>query len=191
MVATLKRDSTVASASHSVESKGSPSRLALTGPLMNGGYPQGDELKNSVRHCIIHVQRKGTRDLADEVGMIRLVLVDDQGKVRQGLRMRLLLEPDIAVVGEASNGKEALALVQQLRPDVVLMDIEMPEMDGISATAALHSIVPRSAVVILSIHEDNVTQTRAQVAGAAAFVAKRGSTDELLAAIYSASQSTR
>ena len=122
--------------------------------------------------------------------MIRLVLVDDQGTVRQGLRM-LLLEPDIAVVGEASNGKEALALVQQLCPDVVLMDIEMPEMDGISATAALHSIVPQSAVVILSIHEDNVTQARARVAGAAAFVAKRGSTNELLAAIHSASQSTR
>ena len=123
--------------------------------------------------------------------MIRLVLVDDQGTVRQGLRMRLLLEPDIVVVGEASNGKEALALVQQLCPDVVLMDIEMPEMDGICATAALHSIVPQSAVVILSIHEDNVTQARAQVAGAAAFVAKRGSTDELLTAIHNASQSTR
>ena len=134
---------------------------------------------------------KGTLDLTDEVGMIRLVLVDDQGTVRQGLRMRLLLEPDIAVVGEASNGKEALALVQQLCPDVVLMDIEMPEMDGITATAALHSIVPQSAVVILSIHEDNVTQTRAQVAGAAAFVAKRGSTDELLTAIHNASHSTR
>jgi DNA-binding NarL/FixJ family response regulator len=105
--------------------------------------------------------------------------------------MLLLLDPNIAVVGEASNGKEALTLVQQLCPDVVLMDIEMPEMDGISATAALHSIVPQSAVVILSIHEDSVTRTRAQVAGAAIFVAKRGSTDELLAAIHSASQSTK
>ena len=67
--------------------------------------------------------------------MIRLVLVDDQAAVRQGLRMRLLLEPDIAVIGEANSGKEALALVQQLCPDVVLMDIEMPDMDGISAAA--------------------------------------------------------
>lgn len=123
--------------------------------------------------------------------MIRLVLVDDQGTVREGLRMRLLLEPDITVIGEASNGKEALALVQQLRPDVVLMDIEMPEMDGISATAALRTIVPQSAVVILSIHEDSVAQARARIAGAAAFVEKRGSTEELLTAIHRVSQSTR
>src|SRR5690349_4282934 len=122
--------------------------------------------------------------------MIRLVLVDDQETVRQGLKMRLLLEPDIIVIGEASNGKEALALVQHLHPNVVLMDIEMPEMDGITATAALRTIVPRSAVVILSIHEDSVTQARARMAGAAAFVEKRGSTEELLTAIHRASQST-
>jgi NarL family two-component system response regulator LiaR len=105
--------------------------------------------------------------------------------------MRLLLEPDITVIGEASNGKEALALVQQLRPDVVLMDIVMPEMDGISTTAALRTIVPQSAVVILSIHEDSATQARARIAGAAAFVEKRGSSEELITAIHRASQSTR
>jgi DNA-binding NarL/FixJ family response regulator len=118
--------------------------------------------------------------------MIRLVLVDDQAAVRQGLRMRLLLEPDMAVVGEASNGKEALALVQQLCPDVVLMDIEMPEMDGISATAVLHTIAPQSVVVILSIHDDSLTRARAHKAGARAFVEKRGSMEALLISIRSA-----
>ena len=118
--------------------------------------------------------------------MIRLVLVDDQAAVRQGLRMRLLLEPDIAVIGEASNGKEALAVVQQLCPDVVLMDIEMPDMDGISATALLRTMVPQSVVVILSIHDDSRMRTRAQRAGAVAFVEKRGPMEALLAAIRSA-----
>jgi DNA-binding NarL/FixJ family response regulator len=120
--------------------------------------------------------------------MIRLVLVDDQATVRQGLKMRLLLEPDITVVGEAGNGKEALALVQQLCPDVVLMDIEMQDMDGITVTAALCSIVPQSVTVMLSIHSDSVTRARAQTAGAKAFVEKRGSTEELLSAIRQASR---
>ena len=123
-----------------------------------------------------------------KVSMIRLVLVDDQATVRQGLKMRLLLEPDIAVVGEASSGKEALALVQQLSPDVVLMDIEMPDMDGITATTALYSIVPQSVTVMLSIHSDNVTRVRAQMAGAKAFVEKLGSTEELVSAIRQACQ---
>ncbi len=122
--------------------------------------------------------------------MIRLVLVDDQGTVRQGLKMRLLLESDITVVGEASNGKEALALVQQLRPDVVLMDIEMPVMDGITATAALCTVIPQSAVVMLSIHSDSITRARAQKVGAVAFVEKHGSTEELLTAIRKANQPT-
>jgi pilus assembly protein CpaE len=123
-----------------------------------------------------------------KVSMIRLVLVDDQSTVRQGLKMRLLLEPDMTVVGEASSGKEALVLVQQLRPDVVLMDIEMPEMDGITATTALHDIVPQSVTVMLSIHSDNVTRARARTAGAKAFVEKLGSTEELLLAIRQACQ---
>lgn len=124
-----------------------------------------------------------TQDRTDKVGMIRLVLVDDQAAVRQGLRMRLLLEPDMAVVGEASNGKEALALVQQLYPDVVLMDIEMPDMDGITTTAVLRTIVPQSMVVMLSIHDNGIMRARAQTAGARAFVEKQGSMEALLTAI--------
>lgn len=120
--------------------------------------------------------------------MIRIVLVDDQATIRQGLKMRLLLEPDITVIGEAGSGKEALAIVPHLRPDVVLMDIEMPDMDGITVTTALHSIVPQSVTVILSIHSDNVTRARAQTAGAKAFVEKLGSTEELVSAIRLASQ---
>ncbi len=115
--------------------------------------------------------------------MIRVLLIDDQAVVRRALRGRFHLEPDLQVVGEASTGTEALTLAQTLTPYVVLMDIEMPEMDGIQATAALRRVVPQSAVVILSIYDDAQTRGRAQAAGAVAFVEKRGATDGLLSAI--------
>ncbi len=118
--------------------------------------------------------------------MIRVLLVDDQQAVRRGLRLRFHLEPDIQIVGEASTGKEALTLAQKLAPDVVLMDIEMPEMDGIETTAALRAALSQSAVVILSTHDDPRTRARAQAAGAVAFVEKRGTIDILLATIRQA-----
>jgi DNA-binding NarL/FixJ family response regulator len=115
--------------------------------------------------------------------MISLLLVDDQPNVRRGLRMRLLFEPDITVVGEASNGEQALELVESLAPDIVLMDVEMPGMDGITATEAIHANSLQSAVVMMSIHDDVRTRARAQAAGAAAFVEKSGTLDVLLATI--------
>jgi DNA-binding NarL/FixJ family response regulator len=114
---------------------------------------------------------------------IRLLVVDDRLTVRTGLRIWLALEPDLEVVGEASDGSEAISLTQTLRPDVVLMDVEMPGMDGISATAALRQVVPQSAVVILTLYDDAATRTRAQEAGAAAFVAKHRMEETLLAEI--------
>lgn len=122
----------------------------------------------------------------DEDIVIRVLLVDDQPAVLHGLRVRFQLEPDMLVVGEASSGSDALTLAQTLIPDVVLMDIEMPGMDGIEATVALHKAAPQSAVVILSIHTDLQTRRRAQTAGAVAFVEKRGTTDILLTAIRQA-----
>ena len=120
--------------------------------------------------------------------MIRLVLVDDQPLVRQGLRRRLALEPDMAVVGEASNGREATTLVEQLTPNVVVMDVEMPEMDGISATAMMRRITPQSAIVLLSIYDDLSTRARAKLAGAAAFVRKTGEIEVLIATIRHATE---
>ena len=114
---------------------------------------------------------------------VRLLLVDDRSSVRRGLRIWLALEPDLEVVGEACGGAEAISLTQALRPDVVLMDIEMPGMDGISAATALRSVAPQSAVVILTIHDDATTRARAQEAGAAAFVAKHRMEETLLAEI--------
>jgi DNA-binding NarL/FixJ family response regulator len=118
--------------------------------------------------------------------MIRVLLVDDQAFVRRGLRVLFHLEPDLQVVGEARTGTEALSLARELTPDVVLMDIQMPEMDGIAATAALGSVVPQSVVVILSISDDAQTRGRALAAGAVACVEKRGATQALLSAIRQA-----
>jgi DNA-binding NarL/FixJ family response regulator len=116
-------------------------------------------------------------------GKIRLILVDDQPIVRRGLRLRLTLEPDMIVVGEASNGIEAVSLVQQRAPEIVLMDVEMPEMDGISATAVMRARALQSIVIMLSIHDDVSMRARADSAGAAAFVCKNGEIEVLIATI--------
>jgi len=118
--------------------------------------------------------------------MIRILLVDDKPTVLLGLRLRLELEGDFDVVGEALNGEAALALAQQLRPDVVVMDVGMPQMDGIAATKRLHEVLPGTPVVVLSVHDDANTKDRAAQAGAAAFVEKRVLFDRLSAAIRAA-----
>lgn len=118
-----------------------------------------------------------------EALMITVLLVDDQPTMRSGLRMRLELEPDLAVIGEAADGAAAVALARETRPDVVIMDIEMPGMDGIAATAAIRAAAPGCAVVVHSLHDDAATQARARAAGAVAFVGKHRLEAPLLAAI--------
>jgi DNA-binding NarL/FixJ family response regulator len=114
---------------------------------------------------------------------IRLLLVDDEPAVRRGLRMRLELEPDVEVIGEAGNGEAAVEMADQLEPAVVLMDVEMPVMDGISATLEIQARKPRAAVVMLSMHDDHDTVRRARLAGAADFVPKGKMDDTLIEAI--------
>lgn len=121
--------------------------------------------------------------------MIKLLLVDDEVAVREGLRMRLALEPDLIVVGEACNGAEAMQAALALAPDVVVMDVEMPLMDGLRAAGLLRNLSPQTQVVMLSVHGDAETRTRAEAAGACAFVEKRGGGEALLAAIRGAAQS--
>ena len=120
--------------------------------------------------------------------MIRLLLVDDQPMLRRVLRMHLALEPDMSIIGEASDGAEALALAQALHPDVIVMDVVMPGLDGITATQALSAREPAIPVVILSIYDDDATRQRAHLAGAAAFIGKYEPTDVLVQAIRNAVQ---
>lgn len=117
---------------------------------------------------------------------IRLLLVDDEQAVRRGLRMRLTMEPDFAVVGEAGDGQAALAAVTDVQPDVVLMDLYMPVLDGIEATAALRDAGASCAVVMLTMQDDAATRARAHAAGAIGFVSKHQIEGELAGAIRAA-----
>jgi DNA-binding NarL/FixJ family response regulator len=113
---------------------------------------------------------------------IRLVLVDYQQAVRRGLKMRLALEEDLEVVGEAGDATEAILLARALRPDVIVMDVEMPGVSGMGAIERLRAVAPRSAVVVFTLRDDTATQEQIRAAGAA-FVAKHRTEETLLAAI--------
>src|SRR2546428_9818942 len=104
--------------------------------------------------------------------MIRLLLVESQPAIRRGLQMRLTLEPDVTVVGEARDGLAALWQASMLRPDVILVDTESTDMDGVRLIAALRSASPESAAVILSLRDDATTPPRLPAARAAAFVSE-------------------
>ncbi len=118
----------------------------------------------------------------------RVLITDDHGVVRQGLRMFLSLDPDIQVVGEASNGREALAMVRDLEPDVVLMDLLMPIMDGISATKAIRSELPDVEVIALTSVLEDASVTGAVRAGAIGYLLKDTDAEELSRAIKAAAE---
>jgi len=117
---------------------------------------------------------------------VRVVIADDHGIVRDGVRMRLELFPDIEVVGEARNGKEAIEVVRQTEPDVVLMDVRMPGVDGIEATKEIRTSYPDTAVVVLSTYDDRDLVKTALDAGAAGYLLKTASADEIVDAIRNA-----
>jgi len=117
---------------------------------------------------------------------IKLFLVDDHAVVRTGLRMLLENETDLDIVGEAGDGRQALEMVAQLLPDVVIMDITLPDMSGIEVTRQLKQTHPNMAVVALTIHEDQQYFFEMLQVGASAYVPKRAAPDELIAAIRAA-----
>jgi DNA-binding NarL/FixJ family response regulator len=120
--------------------------------------------------------------------MIKVFLVDDEIAVRQGLRMRMELEPDLVVVGEAGDGITAVKAAQALDPDVVVTDVEMPKMDGITAIEWLREVVPSASAIVLSVYDDESARARARAAGAKAFVGKQEGVEHLLDVIRSVSK---
>jgi NarL family two-component system response regulator LiaR len=118
----------------------------------------------------------------------RVLITDDHGVVRQGLRMFLSLEPDFEVVGEASNGEEALAMARDLGPDVVLMDLLMPVMDGISATEKIRAELPDVEVIALTSVLEDASVTGAVRAGAIGYLLKDTDSEELSQAIKAAAE---
>lgn len=113
----------------------------------------------------------------------KILLVDDQEAVRRGLRMRLELEPGLVVVGEASCGPGAVRAAAETAPDVVVMDVVMPDGDGIAATIEVLARDPEVRVVVLSLYDDPATRAAALHAGATTFVAKHEPQGVLIDAI--------
>jgi pilus assembly protein CpaE len=114
---------------------------------------------------------------------IRIIIVDDIAETRENIRKLLQFEGDVEVVGVARTGREGCDLAKEVRPDVVLMDINMPDMDGITATETIRRLVPFSQIVILSVQSDPSYMRRAMLAGARDFLTKPPAVEELTAAI--------
>jgi len=114
---------------------------------------------------------------------IRILLVDDDELFRDGLQTILSMQPDFEIVGEADNGQTALQLAAILRPDVVLMDVQMPQMDGLTATRRLKTGYPRCRVIVLTTFDTNNLEQDAARAGAECVLLKDISADDLIQAI--------
>ncbi|MCB0208434.1 MAG: response regulator transcription factor [Anaerolineae bacterium] len=113
----------------------------------------------------------------------QILIADDQGLLRAGLRALLSKEADLEVIGEADNGETVLKLAKKLTPEVVLLDISMPDLDGIEATKRLKKILPDAKVLIITVHEDESLLQEAIRAGAAGYIVKRAVESELIDAI--------
>jgi DNA-binding NarL/FixJ family response regulator len=116
---------------------------------------------------------------------IRILLADDHAMVRQGFRMILAAQPDMEIVGEAGNGRETVELAEKLHPDVVVMDVAMPELNGIEATRRLAVSAPRTRVLALSMYKDSVYVREILRAGARGYLLKDAIDRDLLSAVRS------
>jgi two-component system, NarL family, response regulator NreC len=114
---------------------------------------------------------------------IKVLLADDHAVVRQGFRLILSSQSDMTIVGEASNGREVLELAEKLQPDVVIMDVAMPELNGIEATRRLAESMPHTRVLALSMHKDSVYVREILRAGARGYLLKDSFDTDLLAAV--------
>jgi len=114
---------------------------------------------------------------------IRILLADDHAVVRQGFKMILSAQSDMEIVGEAANGREAVESAEQLKPDIVVMDVAMPELNGIEATRRLLGSLPHSRVIALSMHKDSVYVREVLRAGARGYLLKDSGAEDLVRAI--------
>jgi len=119
---------------------------------------------------------------------VRILLADDHGLVRRGLHYLLERSPSFQVVGEASDGRQAVQLAEKLKPDVVIMDIAMPNLNGLDATAQIVKKNPSTGVIILSMHSDETYLVRALSAGAKGYLLKDSAEADLLRAVEAVSQ---
>ena len=119
---------------------------------------------------------------------IKMMIVDDHDMVRKGLKAYLLTEPDFQIIAEGANGKEAVSLAHELHPDVILMDLIMPEMTGIEATKEIMATLPKTKIIIITSFYDDEQVFPAIEAGAFSYLLKTASADEIIATIRKAIQ---
>jgi CheY-like chemotaxis protein/anti-sigma regulatory factor (Ser/Thr protein kinase) len=159
---------------------GQGARFSLIAPVTR----EPAELKELPREARTSVAfHTGHESFKDGAANIRVVLVDDHLLVRQGLASLLRGEPDISVIGEASDGESAIELVRNTRPSVVLMDISMPGMDGIEATRRIHEQMPEVKIIGLSMFQADEKGADIIAAGAVKFLAKTGPSETVIEAI--------
>ena len=120
--------------------------------------------------------------------MIKVFLVDDRRLILEAIKAILEVEPEIAIVGTAQDGKTAVSQAIKLEPDLVLLDLEMPKMDGITATKYITQYLPKTKVIILTSHKEGIYVTKAFRAGASGYIAKDSLVKDLKRAIYSLSR---
>ncbi len=143
--------------------------------------PETRQGEPAMRPAIAHALR-----VIEDTTTIRIVIADDHSVVRQGLRMFLALDPDLEVVGEAQNGAEALKLAHELKPDVVLMDLLMPVMDGITAIGEIRKALPDVEVIALTSVLEDASVVGAIKAGAIGYLLKDTQSEELCRMIKAA-----
>lgn len=114
---------------------------------------------------------------------VRILIADDHGVVRKGLRLQLEQHPDFEVIGEANNGREAIMIAEELAPDIVIMDIAMPNLNGIQAAAQILKKNPQVGIIVLSMHSDETYLTRTLAAGAKGYLLKENAEVDLERAV--------
>jgi DNA-binding NarL/FixJ family response regulator len=119
---------------------------------------------------------------------IRVLLAEDHNVVREGLRLLLNAQPDIRVIGEATNGRQAVALARENCPDVAVLDISMPDLDGLQAAGLIRAECPQTQVLILTMHESDAYFFRAVEAGAAGYLLKKAASEDLISAVRAVAQ---
>lgn len=120
--------------------------------------------------------------------MTRILLADDHGIVRQGLRAVLARDPSLEVIGESGDGREAVRLAEALQPNVVIMDISMPQLNGIEAAKQIVKTSPRTHIIILSMHSDETYLTRSLQAGVKGYLLKESAEEDLIRAVRMVAQ---
>ena len=155
----------------SVPGEGTTARLSLSIPQPNRPSSEADHVQPVVL------------DGATQTHLVRVLMVDDHPMVRQGLRAIVEQFEGLQVVGEAADGREGVRLAQSLRPDVVIMDVNMPTMDGVEATRQITATCPSIVVIGLSVHNSPQVESAMKEAGAAAYLTKDAAPEQLQQAI--------